>query len=235
MSAPSVMLVRYRAAIASQSACTVHLVPLPGGREAGAVSALCGALLRVEEIETVAAGQGAPCTMCVLDQVAATALDADPPVDSPDTAGAMLLGGDAYRTWGWPVIQHRDQIWLSLHGDVSAVAIPTLLGAGVTQILIAQHCAPAVLAHPDLPEHRIVLAGERFGATLPWPPEVHQVIGALMLPPTVTPRGPISWIQPPHKDSLRLSREIDVFGALRTVFSDFPPDEDRVPASGLPA
>jgi hypothetical protein len=31
--------------------------------------------------------------------------------------------------------------------------------------------------------------------------------------------GPITWIQPPSKDSLRLSREIDVFGALRTVLT----------------
>jgi hypothetical protein len=36
----------------------------------------------------------------------------------------------------------------------------------------------------------------------------------------MTPRGPITWVQPPRQDSLHLSREIDVFGALRTVLGD---------------
>ncbi|MFN2478787.1 MAG: hypothetical protein ABR615_06395, partial [Pseudonocardiaceae bacterium] len=53
----------------------------------------------------------------------------------------------------------------------------------------------------------------------PWPPSVHEVTGALTLPPTMTSQGPITWIQPPCQDSLRLSREIDVFGALRTALS----------------
>jgi hypothetical protein len=58
---------------------------------------------------------------------------------------------------------------------------------------------------------------------------VHQLTGTLMLPPTTTPRGPITWRQPPHPDSIRLSREIDVFGALRTVVSNSPPGEDPSP------
>ena len=65
----------------------------------------------------------------------------------------------------------------------------------------------------------MVLTGERFGATLPWPSGVYQVTSAVMLPPTMTICGPITWVWPPSKDSLRLSREIDVFGALRTVLS----------------
>jgi hypothetical protein len=36
----------------------------------------------------------------------------------------------------------------------------------------------------------------------------------------MTPRGPITWTQTPRQDSLHLSREIDVFGALRTVLGD---------------
>jgi hypothetical protein len=80
-----------------------------------------------------------------------------------------------------------------------------------------------VLAHPSTPEHHLVLAGERYGVTLPWPPQVHQVTGVLLLPPTVTPRGPITWTQHPQHNSLQLCREIDIFGALRTVLSDFPP------------
>ncbi len=93
----------------------------------------------------------------------------------------------------------------------------------MTQILTAQGCAPAVLAHPYAPEHQIVLTGERYGLTLPWPHQVHRVIGFLPLPPTVTPRGPVSWIQPPQPDSLRLCREIDLFAALRTALRDCLP------------
>ncbi len=55
--------------------------------------------------------------------------------------------------------------------------------------------------------------------TLPWPAQVHRVTGVLLLPPTVTPRGPITWIQPLREDSLRLCRDIDLFGALRTALS----------------
>jgi hypothetical protein len=44
--------------------------------------------------------------------------------------------------------------------------------------------------------------------------------GVLALPPTITPRGPITWIRAPHEDSLHLSREIDVFGALRAILGD---------------
>lgn len=54
---------------------------------------------------------------------------------------------------------------------------------------------------------------------LPWPHQVHRVTGVLLLPPTVTPRGPIIWIESPQKDSLRLCREIDLFGALRTALN----------------
>ena len=57
------------------------------------------------------------------------------------------------------MIQHRDQIRLSLDCDVSAIEIPILFSAE---------------------------------------------------------GGSITWVQPPRQDSLHLSREIDVFGALRT-------------------
>jgi hypothetical protein len=215
-----VMLVRYRPGVAGQTARAVHLVPIPDGRVAGTVGTLCGALLGLEEIETLSSGQGMPCMMCVLHQVSATAAVVEPPVSSPDSESTGLINGAIYQAWGWPVTQHRDQIRLSLDCDVSAIAIPILLSTEVTQILTERHCAPAVLAHPYAPEHHLILTGERFGAPLPWPPSVQQVTGALMLPPTMTPRGPITWIQPPRQDSLHLSREIDVFGALRTVLSD---------------
>ena len=124
-----------------------------------------------------------------------------------------------YQTWGWPLIQHHGLVQLRLGGEVSATAIPMPISAEVTRILTDRYCAPAVLVHPYAPEHHMVLAGEKFGAPLPWPLGVYQVNGALMLPPTMTIDGPITWVQPPSRDSLRLCREIDVFGALRTALS----------------
>jgi len=184
--------------VSGQSAATVHLVSVPQQLQAGAAAALCGAVLCfVEiEIEIVGPGQGMPCTVCLLHRVSVAKVVAQPPVVSPDSGGAGLLGGAAYQAWGWPVAQHRDQIVLDLHGDVSAIAIPIPLCAELTQILTARHCAPAVLAHPDIPEHHNLLTGEGYGCPLPWPPGVHQLTGTLMLPPTTTPRGPITWRQP---------------------------------------
>lgn len=145
---------------------------------------------------------------------------------SLDSGGAEPAGGMAYQAWGWPVTDHRGQIRLSLQGDASAIAIPIPLSAHVSRILAARHCAPAVLADPYGPEHHIVLTGERYGVTLPWPSNVYQVTGAVLLPPTMTARGPITWVQSPSKDSLRLSREIDVFSALRTALSDVSRGDD---------
>jgi hypothetical protein len=73
------------------------------------------------------------------------------------------------------------------------------------------------MAHTSYPEHHILLAGERYGVTLPWPLGVHQLTGDLLLPPSLTRRGPVTWIRPPQADSLRLCREIDMFAALRTA------------------
>jgi hypothetical protein len=216
----SVMLVRYRPGVVGQSAREVHLVPTPDGRVAGTVGTLCGALLSLEKIETLSCGQGMPCMMCALHHLSATAPVVEPPAGSPDNEATGLINGAVYQAWDWPVIQHRDQIRLSLDCDVSAIEVPILLSAEVTQILTERHCAPAVLAHPYAPEHHLILTGERFGVALPWPPSVQQVTGALMLPPTMTPRGPITWVQPPHQNSLHFSREIDVFSALHTVLGD---------------
>jgi hypothetical protein len=215
-----VILVRYRPGVAGQTTREVHLIPTPDARVAGTVATLCGALLSLEKIETLSPGQGMPCMMCALHQVNATAPVVEPPAGSPDNEATGLINGAVYQAWDWPVIQHRDQIRLSLDCDVSAIAIPILLSAEATQILTERHCAPAVLAHPYAPEHHLILTGERFGVALPWPPSVQQITGALMLPPTMTPRGPITWVQPPHQNSLHFSREIDVFSALHTVLGD---------------
>jgi hypothetical protein len=216
-----VMLVRYRPGNnRGQTTRTVHLAPIPNRHGAGTIGALCGAHLCLEDIETVTSNQGMPCTMCILHHVTATAPTVVPPVDSPDSDDAGLINRVAYQTWAWPVTQHRDQIRLRLDCDVSAIAIPIPLSTEVTQLLTTRHCNPAVLAHPYTPEHHLILTGERFPTPLPWPPGVHQITDTLTLPPTITPRGPITWIRPPHQDSLHLSREIDVFGALRAILGD---------------
>jgi hypothetical protein len=162
-----------------------------------------------------------PCTVCLATQVLGTSPAGEPGEGDADGAG-LAAGRLAYQGWDWPVILYRDQVRLSLHHHVSALAIPVPLGTEVTEILTRRRCAPPVLAHPYAPDHRIVLTGERYGVPLPWPPQVHQVTGVLLLPPTVTPRGPIIWIQPPQEDSLQLCREIDLFGALRTALRDSP-------------
>ena len=90
------------------------------------------------------------------------------------------------------------------------------------------------MAHPYTPEHHILLSGERYGVSLPWPAQVHRVTGVLLLPPTVTARGPITWARSPGEDSLRLCREIDLFGALRTALTDSPPGNDPPPSGDPP-
>ncbi|MCA1697173.1 MAG: hypothetical protein LC749_22030, partial [Actinobacteria bacterium] len=215
----SVMLVRYRAGVTGPTARTVHLVSLRDRCTAGVLDTLCGSLMPLDLVEAVTPGAGMPCSACVIHYVSAmapAAVQQASPVRSPDrfeSGGSDQVGRATYEAWGWPVTQRCDQIRLSLECEASAIAIPIPLSAKLTQILTARRCAPAVLSHPDAPEHHIVLVGEKYGAMLPWPPSVHEVTGALTLPPTMTSQGPITWIQPPCQDSLRLSREIDVFGA----------------------
>jgi len=215
-----VMLARRRPGTTGQTIHVVHLASPPDRHLAGTIGTLCGAVLSLDDIDTVTSGQGMPCTMCILHHVTATAPAVVPPVDSPDSDDAELINELAYQAWAWPVTQHRDQIQLRLDCDVSAIAIPLPLSTAVIQLLTARHCDPAVLAHPDTPEHHLILTGERFPAPLPWPPGVHQITDTLTLPPTTTPHGPITWIRPPHQDSLHLSREIDVFATLRAILGD---------------
>lgn len=211
-----IRLVSHRTTLYGQPVRTVHLVPAEAGHVVGAVGALCGALLSAEESDIGHVDQGVPCTPCVMHQARTTT---PVPDASGDGAGNTDSPADSYQSWGWPVTQHRDQLRLNLNRDASAIAIPIPLSAAVIQILTARHCAPAVLANPSAADHHIVLVGEGFGAALPWPAGVYQVTGAVSLPPSTTARGPITWVQRPSRDSLRLSREIDVFGALRTVLS----------------
>lgn len=205
----------------------MHLVQSPCTCRAGEVAALCGVVLVLDAIEVAQLGDGVTCPECVAHTPATHGVDSGSlPIDVASSAIASAAIGSAaielaaYNLWGWPVTRRGDLIQLVMDGAGSAIAIPIPLCVEVTQILIARHCAPAVLAHPYASEHHMVLTGERFGALLPWPPDVYQVTCSLMLPPTKTICGPITWVQPPSKDSLRLSREIDVFGAVRTALDD---------------
>lgn len=229
-----VVLVRYRPGVTGQSARTVHVISLLTDMRASAVSALCGVLLRLHDLETVTAGQGMPCTMCIISHDTSTTPAVEPEASNPTSAVATSpIGVATYRAWGWPVSCHRDQTWLSLTHDVVALVIPALLAARVSVILAAWRCPPPVLVHPEAPGHWFVLAGERFGVALPWPSGVHHFTGGhLLLPPAVIPGGLVTWVAPPRSVALRLCREVDVFAAVRTALRELRPGGPS-PGGGL--
>ncbi|HET9257527.1 MAG TPA: hypothetical protein VFO16_20320 [Pseudonocardiaceae bacterium] len=216
-----VILARYRPGAAGETARLVHLVPLPRQTPTAGV-ALCGAVLRPELVEILTPGEGMPCSRCLLSHVRdspqpppATAADEAPPHCKGPRSAALT-----YQRWGWPVTQHRDEVWLALEPEAVALLIPAPLATVVTELLCQRRCPPPVLAHPDTPGHRIVLAGEPYGVCLPWPSDVYRASGTLPLPPTATPHGPITWVHRPRHDALQLCREIDVIAALRTALRD---------------
>ncbi|MGH3918244.1 MAG: hypothetical protein ACRDSG_04250 [Pseudonocardiaceae bacterium] len=225
-----VVLIRYRPGRTGETARAVHLVPLPVGGETGAASALCGALLRPEEIERVRPGQGMPCSLCTLSHVAASPPPPPARAEEISVEAGPLAAAASYQGWGWPVTLRRDQIWLALDHDVVALVVPALLAVDVAAILSTRRCPPLVLAHPYAPEHRVLLAGERYGVALPWPLGVCRITGNVLLPPTLTARGPVTWVHPPRPDALRLSREIDLIAALRTAASNPSPSAGGQPA-----
>lgn len=146
-----------------------------------------------------------------------------------DTAGTSTVAGRVsavagYRKLGWPIILRGEDMSLDMDTlDAVALVIPAVLGTEVSEILVRRRCPPAVLAHPSLPAHRIILAGERYPVPLTWPPGVHRVTGTVLLPPTVTTHGPVFWVYPPEPNALKLCREFDVCAALHTALSDPPP------------
>ncbi|HET9118301.1 MAG TPA: hypothetical protein VFN75_09570 [Pseudonocardiaceae bacterium] len=219
-----VVLVRYRPGVTGEAIRAVHVVPLPLDGQQGAATALCEMWLHLSEIEIVVPGHGMPCDLCLTSLIAASPAPPTPGPSShaahPDT-GHQDTAAD-YHRWGWPVTVRRDQVRLCLAPTTVALIIPTLLAAEVTEVLTARHCQPAVLTHPHAPEHRVLLAGEPYPVVLPWPPRVGRVTTHLQLPLTLTPRGPLRWVQPPHENSLRLCREIDVLAAVRTTLQQSP-------------
>ncbi|HEX2299345.1 MAG TPA: hypothetical protein VHH34_12675 [Pseudonocardiaceae bacterium] len=222
-----VILVRYRADRTGETARIVHLAPLPEGGVPSAPTALCGVLLPPEDVEQVGVGEGTPCTLCAVSHVSAmlppgdTAPDAESPLPGP--AAGPSEAAAVYRDWGWPVTLRRDQVWLTLGSEAVALMVPAVLANRVTTVLTARRCLSAMLTHPYAPEHRVLLAGEPYPVPLPWPPGVHRVATSVLLPPTTSPRGPLTWARSPHPDALVLCREIDVLAALRTTQDESPP------------
>lgn len=218
-----VVLWRYRLGVTGEATRTVHLVPLPSEGSAGV--ALCGALLRPDVVETVAPGHGTPCTLCMTNHHPLSPPPPPPmalPSEGISSEADPLVAVVCYQAWGWPVALRGHQVWLTLEPDTVALALSVLLAAQVTGILNQRHCPSPILAHPEAPEHWVLLAGQRSDGALPWPSWVHRTTGTLPLPPTMTLSGPVTWAHPPQPDALRLCRELEVFAALRTALRDTP-------------
>ncbi|MPZ64438.1 MAG: hypothetical protein GEU83_02545 [Pseudonocardiaceae bacterium] len=199
------MFVRSYRDVSGEVAHCVHVGPIQGAEvPAGMVGTLCGALLRFDRVATVAPGVGMPCSQCV-----------PVPEDAP-----LSVAPIGYEKWGWPVVGSADRVLLILGDSATALALPVWLVDVVRPLLIARDRPAPVLVHPGVPEHRIVLVGEPFGAALPWPDGVHTIGGAVPLPPTVTALGQVCWQRPPHDPDLATCREIDVFAAVRTALRD---------------
>jgi hypothetical protein len=220
-----VILVRYRSEVAGEAARTVHLAALPEGGLPSALTGLCGTLLHPEDVEQVTPGEGAPCPLCTVSHIGTLPAEAPPNVTGPasDVSAGPAAAAATYREWGWPVLLRRDQLWLALGTESAALMIPAALATRVAAILTDRRCPPAMLTHPYAPEHQVLVAGEPYGVPLPWPPGVHPVATSLLLPPTMTPRGPLTWTRAPLPNALALCREIDVLAALRTALDEPPP------------
>jgi hypothetical protein len=173
----------------------------------------------MEQIEVADLGSGMPCSMCLILRAA---------TEQPVTpVGELSLTGptpihrraspEGYAALGWPVTVRGDQVLLTLNGDVTALILPVSLAEQVAHVLIAQARPAPALTHPDAPEHRILIAGEPYGIPLPWPDEVRVATGHLPLPPTVTPRGTVTWAHLPDGHPLSFCREIDLLGAVHTT------------------
>lgn len=121
----------------------------------------------------------------------------------------------------WPVHRDADGIWPALGVEVSAVELPARRGWDVAAILrrdcersgpilaapTSQGLRWVFLTRPDEPGAAVasaVMVGARVRAT---PPD------AVPLPPSVTPRGPVSWIVAPAPDEMQLPRLRSVLAA----------------------
>lgn len=210
-----VILLRVRHGLVVESARVVHLVPV-SDRRAGVVTALCGALLRTTDCEAVNPGRGAPCDGCLCSHLVSE--PAQSWSEAGDSGAGIRSAAMGYRGWGWPVLLRGDQVWLSLRPDAVALVMPSSLAAELAALLDRCRCPLAILAHPDLPEHRVLLAGQRTTPPEHYPPEVYRVTDAVPLPPSRTTHGAITWTHPPRPTSLIHCRDTDVSAALRALY-----------------
>lgn len=197
----------------------VHLAVVSTAEPPNAVATLCGALLASGRIEVVDPGTGVPCTICLIHQA-----DAEQPITPPAgwaVGGPMALARRAtpqgYAALGWPVAARGNQVLLAVGTELVALIMPAVLADQATVLLTAKARPAPVLAYPQLPGQRIVLAAEPFSIDLPWPSQIRIVAGHLPLPPTRTPAGPVSWAHLPDGHALGFCREIDLFGVVRTL------------------
>ncbi len=131
-----VVLARYQPGVHAQWGHLVHAVFYRGPVTAGMVSARCGALLDLCQIETVTPGQGIPCTRCLqLRRATAPGWDV---VGGNRGGNPPVAAATGYRgLFGWAVSLHRDQVWLSLDRQVSVLLIPTAPATDAQAILAA--------------------------------------------------------------------------------------------------
>jgi hypothetical protein len=122
---------------------------------------------------------------------------------------------------------------VGLAGDLSPGSGVAEPDAEVSAILPARRCLPPGPVHPGTPGRRCVLAGERYGVALPWLPGMRRFTGALLVSPTVRPRGLVTWVHPPRRDAVQLCWEVDVFAAVHTALREFRSD-GLPPGGGLP-
>lgn len=80
---------------------------------------------------------------------------------------------------------------------------------------------PAPYGADESPFRTPTVAGraDRYAVPLPRPDGIHRITSHVVLPPTSTAQGPVSWAQPPQRDTLGFCREIDVLAALRTALA----------------
>lgn len=161
-------------------------------------------------------GEGTPCGLCF---VAHLSHPGPPSRDEGGTPAGLLAAAASYRALGWPVTLRHNQVLLTLGDDAVALIIPSTPATQATVLLATQGSPAPLLAHPRIPGHRIVLAGEPFGVPLPWPDEIHTATGHLPLPPTCTPAGPVTWANLPADHALTSCREIDLFSAIRSLIT----------------
>ncbi|MGH3778241.1 MAG: hypothetical protein ACRDRR_21300 [Pseudonocardiaceae bacterium] len=148
-----VVLLRYRPGVAGEASRVVHVVPLSMGGDIGAAGvALCGALLCLDQVETVTPGRGAPCNLCMVNHLNASAPPAPadtpamaPPADDACSDIGPLAAAVCYRVWGWPVTLRGNQVWLNLEPDTVALIMPVRLAGQVTEILNQRRCRPLAL------------------------------------------------------------------------------------------